>query len=217
MLCEKKKIKELFTDLNISDSWCSSKLARFNSIVDEFMIEAYDLQTLKVGQYFPNDGNDYTTIVPEYPLLKVWNFYGKWCNLTCAIDKDTCCSWYKMLLLNEWFYDTIDNNEFAIGCHDVRVKANWVKEWIMVYTRHLWHFHTLEDEIEIDSVTLSLLRLYMQNVYALKETSDSNTAQYYYNRFLDLMKKANIMYKNSLKYVKPGVALNRVFEQPMSF
>lgn len=48
MLCEKIKIKDIFTSLNISDSGCSSKLARFNSIVDEFMIEAYDLQTLKV-------------------------------------------------------------------------------------------------------------------------------------------------------------------------
>lgn len=216
MICEKVKVKDVFTSLNISDSWCKSKLERFNAIVDEFMIEAYDLQTLKIGQYFPNDWNDYTTIVPEYPLLKVWMFYGEWCNLKCAIDNDICCWKYKKLLLNEGYYDALQQNEFAIWCDDVRLKASWVNSGIMVYTRHLWHFTSLEDEMEIDSVTLSLLKNYMQNVYAIKENSDSNTAQYYYNRFQDLMQKANLMYKNTIKYIQPGNALNRVFEKPLS-
>lgn len=214
MLCETKKVKDLFTWLNISDSWCQSKLDRFNTIVDEFMVEAYDLQTLKVWQYFPNDWNEYTTIVPKYPLLKLRTFRWKGCNIKCAIDKDSCCNWYKVLLLNEWYYDALGSNEFAIGCDDVRVKAPWVEEWVMIYTRHLWHFYSLEDEIDIDSVTLSLLKLYMQSVYAIKESSDTNTANYYYSRFTALMQKANTMYKNSIKYVKPWVALNRLMETP---
>lgn len=217
MICEKVKIKDIFTALNISDSWCKSKLDRLNSIIDEFMIEAYDLQTLKVWQFFPNDWNDYTTVVPTYPLLKVRAFYWKWCNIKCAIDNDGCCNGYQKLLVNEWYYDILNNNEFAIWCNDVRVKLEcWVKDWIMIYTRHLWHFNSLEDEMEIDTVTLSLLKNYMQNVYSVKENSDTNTAQYYYNRFQDLLQKANVMYKNSIKYIQPWNPLNRTFEKPLS-
>ena len=218
MICENVEVKDIFTWLNISDSWCKSKLDRFNSIIDEFMIEAYDLQTLKVWQFFPNDWGEYTTIVPRYPLLKVRNFYGKGCNIKCAIDKDWCCWPYKQLLINEGYYDALNKNEFAVGCNDVRVSLEcWVESGIMIYTRHLWHVSSLEDELEIDSVTLSLLKNYMQNVYAVKENSDSNTAQYYYNRFQDLMQKANTMYKNSIKYIQPWNPLNRVFEdKPLS-
>lgn len=218
MICEKIKVKDIFNWLNISDSGCKSKLDRFNSIIDEFMIEAYDLQTLKVGQFFPNDGNEYITIVPRYPLLKVRTFYGKGCNLPCSLDNDQCCWPYKKLLVNEGYYDALNNNEFAIGCDDVRLKV-WCQmdDGIMIYTRHIWHFTSLEDEVEIDAVTLSLLKNYMQNVYAVKENSDSNTAQYYYNRFQDLMQKANVMYKNSVKYIQPWNPLNRVFEdKPLS-
>ena len=216
MLCEKIKIKDIFTSLNISDSGCSSKLARFNSIIDEFMIEAYDLQTLKVWQYFPNDWQDYTTIVPTYPIAKLRAFYGRGCNLSCSVDKDSCCAGYKLLLVNEGYYDNLDNNEYGIGCDNVRLKASGkLENGMMVYTRHLWHYYSLEDEIEVDTTTLSLLKLYMQSVYAIKEEEDVNTSQYYYNRFQDLLKKANIMFKNQIKYIKPWVAVNRIMEKPI--
>lgn len=214
-LCEKVKVKDIFTSLNISDSWCKSKLERFNSIIDEFMIEAYDLQTLKVGQYFPNDGNEWTTIVPKYPIARLRAFYGDGCNLSCSLDKDSCCAWYKLLLLNEGYADALDNNEYALTCDEVRLKTSGqLKDGIMVYTRHIEHVHSLEDEIEIDSITLALLKLYMQSVYAIKEDVNTTTSQYYYNRFKDLLAKANVMMKNTLKYVKPGVALNRLFDWP---
>lgn len=210
MICEKVKVKDIFTSLNISDSGCKSKLERFNAIIDEFMIEAYDLQTLKVGQYFPNDGNDETIIVPKYPIAKLRNFYWEGCNLPCSLDKDACCGKYKLLLLNEGYYDALQMNEFAVGCDDVKIKVSWtMNSWIMVYTRHIWHYYSLEDEVEIDSITLSLLKNYMQNVYSVKENSDVTTANYYYQRFKDLMDKANIMFKNSIKYIQPGAVVHR--------
>lgn len=63
--------------------------------------------------------------------------------------------------------------------------------------------HSLDDDIDIDRYTLSLLRLYMKSEYALESDNDINMSANYYSRFQTKLKRLKEMYDNSIKYIVP--------------
>jgi hypothetical protein len=72
----------------------------------------------------------------------------------------------------------------------------------VVYSRGFPKVKSLEDDIDIDRYTLSLLRLYMKSEYAL-EDSDINASANYLSRFQTKLKKYKEMYDNNIKYIVP--------------
>ena len=210
------KVKDIYSWTNITDSGCESKLARFNDILSSFAMEVYDFYPRKVLERFtPADGT-YTT---KYPIAKVRGFFWKGCNTGCSLDPKDCCAGYRRLLLEElyWDFDVLDANSYSITYDDswsseiidtVRFKFPcWVNDALIIYSKGFPKVTSLEQDIDIDRYTLSLLRLYMKSEYALESASDVNASANYYSRFQTKLKRLKEMYDNNIKYIVPG-ALN---------
>ena len=73
----------------------------------------------------------------------------------------------------------------------------------MVYSKGFPKVTSLDQDIDIDRYTLSLLRLYMKSEYALESENDINMSANYYSRFQTKLKRLKEMFDNSVKYVVP--------------
>lgn len=214
------KVKDIYSWTNITDSGCDSKISRFNDILSSFAMEVYDFYPRKVLERFTPADWTYTT---KYPIAKVWGFFWKWCNTWCSLDPKDCCAWYRRLLLEElyWDIDVLDANSYSVTYDNINPSDDndkiidtvrfklpcWVDDVLIVYSKGFPKVTSLDQDIDIDRYTLSLLRLYMKSEYALEWQSDINASANYYSRFQTKLKKLKEMFDNSIKYVVPG-ALN---------
>lgn len=202
----KIKVKDIYKWTNISDSWCSSKIARFSDILNSFAIEVYDLYPRKYIQRFNPSVEQINT---KYPIAKVRGFFGKWCNVWCSLDPKDCCAGFRRLLIEELYWDSLDQNSYAIVWEkEIQVKVpGGTTDAFVVYSRGFDKVTSLEDVIDIDPYCLSLLRLYMKSEYALESDNDINASANYYSRFQTKLKRLKEMFDNSIKYIVPW-ALN---------
>lgn len=200
------KVKDIYNWTNISDSWCKSKIARFNDILSSFAIEVYDLYPRKYIQRFNPSVEQINT---KYPIAKVRGFFGKGCKVWCSLDPKDCCAGFRRLLIEELYWDNLDQNSYAIVWEkEIQVKVpGGTTDAFVVYSKWFDEVKSLEDTIDIDPYTLSLLKLYMKNEYALEGESDINMSANYYSRFQTRYKKLKEMFDNSVKYIVPW-ALN---------
>lgn len=214
------KVKDIYSWTNITDSGCDSKISRFNDILSSFAMEIYDFYPRKVLERFtPADGT-YTT---KYPIAKVRGFFGKGCNVGCSLDPKDCCAGYRRLLLEElyWDIDVLDSNSYSITYDNINPSNDndkiidtirfkfpcWVNDALIVYSKGFPKVTSLDQDIDIDRYTLSLLRLYMKSEYALESDTDINMSANYYSRFQAKLKKLKEMFDNNVKYIVPW-ALN---------
>lgn len=215
------KVSEIYKWTNITDSGCGSKIARFNDILSSFAIEVFDFYPRKVIERFAPAECKWQ-IATTHPIAKVRGFFGKWCNTWCSLDPKDCCAWYRRLLMEEMYWDNLDQNSYAIVYDD-----NWntwdvndnfsdkiifrlppgLTDAFIVYSKWFPKVKSMNDNIDIDRYTLSLLRLYMKSEYALESDNDINASANYYSRFQTKLKKLKEMYDNNIKFVVPW-ALN---------
>lgn len=198
----KYTIDDILKPLNISDGGCESKIARINDILASFAIEAYELYPLKRIEKF-NVQNCTTPITTEYPIAKVWGFYGKWCNVWCSLDPKDCCAWYRRLLMEEMYWDNLDKNSYAIVWDnevECRLPA-WTSEWFIVYSRGFPELTDKDSEIEMDRYMMTALRLLIKSEYALDWDNDLNMSANYKSRFDNKIKALKRMYDNNIKFV----------------
>lgn len=215
------KVKDIYSWTNITDSGCDSKISRFNDILSSFAIEIFDFYPRKVIERF-EPAECKAEITTTYPIAKVWWFFWKGCNTWCSLDPKDCCAWYRRLLMEEMYWDNLDQNSYAIvydDAWDVTDKNDKFSDRVMfrlptgvtdafiVYSKWFPMVHGLNDDIDIDRYTLSLLRLYMKSEYALESDNDINMSANYYSRFQTKLKKLKEMYDNNIKYIVPW-ALN---------
>lgn len=215
------KVKDIYKWTNITDSGCDSKISRFNDILASFATEVYDFYPRKYIQRFePTSCKSY--IYATYPVAKVWGFFWKGCKVWCSLDPKDCCAGYKRLLMEELYGDNLDQNSYSITYDDAgqddddndeyKDKINfilpaWTTDAFVVYSKGFPKVKTLNDDIDIDRYTLSLLRLYMKSEYALESDNDINMSANYYSRFQTKLKRYKEMFDNNVKYVVPW-ALN---------
>ena len=209
------KVKDIYKWTNITDSGCDSKISRFNDILSSFAMEIYDFYPRKVIERFtPTDCKG--QITTTYPIAKVWWFFWKGCNTGCSLDPKDCCAWYRRLLMEEMYWDNLDQNSYAIiydkdwgdGADKVMFKLpKDLTDAFIVYSKWFPKVSSMDDDIDIDKYTLSLLRLYMKSEYALESNNDINMSANYYSRFQTKLKRLKEMYDNNIKYIVPW-ALN---------
>ena len=212
------KVKDIYTWTNITDSGCESKIARFNDILSSFAIEVFDFYPRKVMERFTPTNGTYTT---RYPIAKVRGFFGKGCNVGCSLDPKDCCAGYRRLLMEELYWDAwedLDANSYSIvfdndkEWEEIVDTVNFklpckVDDVMIIYSKGFPKVTSLDQDIDIDRYTLSLLRLYMKSEYALEGESDINMSANYYSRFQTKLKRLKEMFDNSVKYIVPW-ALN---------
>lgn len=202
----KVTVKDLYKWTSISDSWCDSKIARVNDMLSLFALKIYNLYPQKIIERFaPADCK--AKITTSYPIVKVFGFFGKGCQIWCSEDPKDCCAWFKKLLMEELYWDNLDQNSYAVTWDkEVTVKLpKWMSDWFIVYARWFDKVETLDDEIEMNPQLLALFRLFMEWWYANK--SDINMAANYKSEFNTLLKELKEMYTNMPKYFAPW-ALN---------
>lgn len=161
------------------------------------------------------------TFSTKYPIAKVWGFFGKGCHVWCSMDPKDCCAGYRRLLMEELYWDDLDANSYSINYDNidlsnwndeiidnvtVRLPA-WVTDALIVYSKWFPKVTSLDQDIDIDRYTLSLLRLYMKSEYALEDATDINMSANYYSRFQTKLKTLKAMFDNNVKYIVPW-ALN---------
>lgn len=208
------KAKDIFTWTNITDSGCESKVARLNDILSSFAVEVFDFYPRKVLERFMPTNSQFT-FTTKYPIAKVRGFFGKGCKVWCSLDPKDCCAGYRRLLVEELYWDDLDANTYSVKYWDASWQADevsirlpsWVNDALIVYSKGFPKINSLEDDIEIDRYTLSLLRLYMKSEYSLEWESDINMSANYLSRFNSKLKRYKEMFDNNLKYVVPW-ALN---------
>lgn len=207
------KAKDIFTWTNITDSGCESKIARLNDILSSFAIEIYDFYPRKVLERFMPTNSQFS-FSPKYPVAKVRGFFGKGCRVGCSMDPKDCCAGYRRLLMEELYWDDLDANSYSIDYWtewesdviNVRLPG-WVNDALVVYSKGFPTITSLDQDIDIDRYTLSLLRLYMKAEYSLEDSNDINASANYRSLFQTKYKKYKDMFDNNVKYVVPW-ALN---------
>ncbi len=200
--------KDLFKGTSISDSWCDSKIARINDMLSMFAVEIYDLYPQKITERFaPADCK--AKITTSYPIVKVFWFYWKGCQIWCSEDPKDCCAWFRRLLMEELYWDNLDQNSYAITWdNEVTVKLpKWMSDWFITYAKWFPEVTSLDDVIEMRKEILALFRLYMKSEYSLDWDNDINMAANYTSKFNTQLKKIKDMYANVPKYFAPW-ALN---------
>lgn len=212
------KVKDIYTWTNITDSGCESKIARFNDILSSFAMEVFDFYPRKVMERFTPANGTYTT---RYPIAKVRGFFGKGCNVGCSLDPKDCCAGYRRLLMEELYWDAredLDANSYSIvfdndkEWDEIIDTVNYklpckVDDVMIIYSKGFPKVTSLDQDIDIDRYTLSLLRLFMKSEYALESDNDINMSANYYSRFQTKLKRLKEMFDNSVKYIVPW-ALN---------
>ena len=209
------KVSEIYSWTNITDSGCKNKIARFNDILSSFAIEIFDFYPRKVIERFA-PAECKAQITTSYPIAKVWWFFWKGCNIWCSLDPKDCCAWYRRLLMEEMYWDNLDQNSYAViydddwgdGSDKVMFRLPpWLTDAFIVYSKWFPKVNSMNDDIDIDRYTLSLLRLYMKSEYALESENDINMSANYYSRFQTKLKRLKEMYDNNIKFIVPW-ALN---------
>lgn len=211
------KVKDIYSWTNITDSWCESKIARFNDILSSFAMEVFDFYPRKVLERFTPANWSYTT---KYPIAKVRGFFGKGCNVGCSLDPKDCCAGYRRLLMEELYgdLDELDQNSYSVvydndkSWEEIIDTVNFklpcgTNDVLIIYSKGFPKVTSLDQDIDIDRYTLSLLRLYMKSEYALESDNDINMSANYYSRFQTKLKRLKEMFDNSVKYIVPW-ALN---------
>ena len=203
-------LRELVKPLNLSDTWCESKIARLNDILSAFAIQCFDLYTMKYSEIF-NAQNCEVDILTKYPIVRVRWFLGCGCSW-CSIKPMDCCEWWAHLLVNQWFPEQLDKNSYYWENDDtkhwlIKLNLNWViTKWIVIYSRWFPTLTSMDDEIEIDPVTLSLLRMYIRMEYTLETNNDITMYSYYVKRIEARIEQINKAMGNHIQFVTPGWA-----------
>lgn len=202
----KIKVKDILKACNISDSWCETKVARFNDILSMFTATAFELYTLKEAEWF-DFTNCETEIQTRYPIARVWWFVTNCKCADCSMKPLDCCAWWNKLLINQWFYNELDNNMYAVDYDNNKIKiktsiSKW--RWILIYSRAFPIINSIEDEIEIDRYTLALLRQFIKMDYALDAENDTTLNKYFSNRLESRIEAVNKMFSNHILFVQPG-------------
>ena len=118
--------------------------------------------------------------------------------------------------MEEMYWDNLDQNSYAVIYDDDwgegkdRVMFRlppWLTDAFIVYSKWFPKVKSMDDEIDIDRYTLSLLKLYMKSEYALESENDINMSANYYSRFQTKLKRLKEMYDNNIKFIIPW-ALN---------
>lgn len=202
------QVKDIYSWTNITDSGCDSKISRFNDILSSFAMEIYDFYPRKVIERFAV-ADCKAQITTTYPITKVRGFFWKGCNVWCSLDPKDCCAGYKRLLMEEMYWDNLDRNSYSIvGDNKVNVLLpSWLTDAFIVYSKWFEEVSSMDDDVDIDRYTLSLLRLYMKSEYALENSNDINMSANYYSKFQTKLKRLKEMYDNNIKYIVPW-ALN---------
>lgn len=203
------KVKDIYSWTNITDSGCDSKISRFNDILSSFAVEIYDFYPRKVIERFAV-ANCKMKFTPTYPIAKVWGFFWKGCQVQCSLDPKDCCAWYKRLLIEELYWNNLDQNSYSINYETNEISLilpAWTNDAFVVYSKAFPTVTSLNDDIDIDRYTLSLLRLYMKAEYALEDSNDINMSANYRSLFQTKLKRYKEMFDNNIKYIVPW-ALN---------
>lgn len=203
------KVKDIYSWTNITDSGCDSKISRFNDILSSFAVEIYDFYPRKVIERFAV-ADCKMKFTPTYPIAKVWGFFWKGCQVQCSLDPKDCCAWYKRLLIEELYWNNLDQNSYSINYETNEISLilpAWTNDAFVVYSKAFPTVTSLNDDIDIDRYTLSLLRLYMKAEYALESENDINMSANYRSLFQTKLKRYKEMFDNNIKYIVPW-ALN---------
>lgn len=203
------KVKDIYSWTNITDSGCDSKISRFNDILSSFAVEIYDFYPRKVIERF-SVANCKMKFTPTYPIAKVWGFFWKGCQVQCSLDPKDCCAWYKRLLIEELYWNNLDQNSYSVDYENNEISLilpAWTNDAFVVYSKAFPTVTSLNDDIDIDRYTLSLLRLYMKAEYALESDNDINMSANYRSLFQTKLKRYKEMFDNNIKYIVPW-ALN---------
>lgn len=203
------KVKDIYSWTNITDSGCDSKISRFNDILSSFAVEIYDFYPRKVIERFAV-ADCKMKFTPTYPIAKVWGFFWKGCQVQCSLDPKDCCAWYKRLLIEELYWNNLDQNSYSINYETNEISLilpAWTTDAFVVYSKAFPTVTSLNDDIDIDRYTLSLLRLYMKAEYALEDSNDINMSANYRSLFQTKLKRYKEMFDNNIKYIVPW-ALN---------
>lgn len=203
------KVKDIYSWTNITDSGCDSKISRFNDILSSFAMEVFDFYPRKIIERFA-PAECKAKITTTYPIAKVWGFFGKGCKVWCSMDPKDCCAWFRRLLMEELYWDNLDRNSYSVNYSTNEISMllpAGVNDAFVVYSKGFPTVTSMEDDIDIDPYTLSLLRLYMKSEYALESDNDINMSANYYSRFQTKLKRLKEMFDNNIKYIVPW-ALN---------
>lgn len=201
-------VKDLYKWTSISDSWCDSKIARVNDMLSMFALEIYDLYPQKIIERF-EPASCKAKITTTYPIVKVFGFYWTGCHIWCSEDPKDCCWKFRKLLMEEMYWDNLDQNSYAVTWDkEVTVKLpQWMTDWFIVYSRWFEPVTSLNSTITMNPQMLALFRLYMKSEYSLEWDNDVNMSANYTSKFNTQLKKLKDMYANVPKYFLPW-ALN---------
>lgn len=203
------KVKDIYSWTNITDAGCGSKVSRFNDILAGFAVEVFDFYPRKIIERFAV-ADCKMKFTPTNPIAKVWGFFWKGCKVWCSLDPKDCCAGYRRLLMEELYWNNLDQNSYSVNYETNEITLilpSGVTDAFVVYSKAFPEVKSLDDDIDIDKFTLSLLRLYMKAEYALESDNDINMSANYRSLFQTKLKRYKEMFDSNLKYIVPW-ALN---------
>lgn len=185
--------REILEWVRTIDQGCAKKVQRFNRILRNFYLDTVDVSYNIVAE--PIGATWLHTINTQYPIYKLFGFFGNWCD-SCFIDQNNkCCGqWTSQLKMYNvdwnpwiWQYKKICDTEIYAGIpYDL-------KNGYIVYSRWPIEISSMNDEVCLDPSMRTGLEYYIEMFYSETdwELNRMNVSKANYNEWLDKVKKAS--------------------------
>lgn len=158
--------KELLDWARMIDQWCSKKLDRINRILRNFYLDTVDIPYNFIAQPIVSTGLH--TIQTEFPVYKIFGFFGNGCN-ACYIDQDNKCCGPDTSMLKMYQVDRAPQiGQYQYKC-DTEILANipgGLKNGYFVYSAWPIKVTSINDEIKIHPTMRSGLEYFVEKFYA---------------------------------------------------
>jgi hypothetical protein len=202
--------KEILDWVRTIDQGCAKKVQRFNRILRNFYLDTIDIPYNIVAE--PIVASWIHTINTQYPIYKIFGFFGTGCD-KCYIDQNNkCCgegtSQLKMYNVdfNPWIgqYKKICDTEILAWI------PNNLQNGYIVYSRWPVEILSMDNQVCLDPAMRTWLEFYIEMFYSETawELNRMNLSKANYKEWLDKIKEAS---DNMTFSVEMWVSVNAPF------
>lgn len=188
-----KTAKEILAWIRSIDQWCSKKVDRFNRVLRNFYLDTRNVPLNLVAQAITQEWLH--TIQTDYPIYKVFGFFGNWCSKNYIHENNALC-WQDISMLKMFQVDwaNLKTGQYKRIC-DTEINANipnWIKDGYFVYSRWPISISGMNEEICMDPMMLTWFEYMLEKFYweVDENVNTRETARQNYKDWIDSIKDA---------------------------
>lgn len=199
----KSSIKEILHWLNVNDPTCTKKVLKFNRILRLFYTHTYLFRQNIISESVSTTAGT-TTKTLQYPINKVWWFFGKgdWPCFEKIETNCVCCGeWNSLIMMNYNSYDEGKGKYKILWENEIKYTLPCdASEAYVVYSRWPIQITSICDVLEIDQYMLTGLEFLIEWFYERRE-NNTNRQQLVQSDYFKWLEEARTTQQERIDYI----------------